>query len=204
MKLILLMIMQEVKEVQIMCGGGPRYPEPLTAEEMLADTNNPYKNPSGYSAPRWKPEEFKKEQDIALAKERAAALARRKALSARAEEEGRDRSSGRGPQHGKKTRQQKANLAKNKRRAKQAATARKHSKQTQGASDIRLKENIKEIGLSPLGYKIYEFNYKGKDVRYRGAMAQDVITKLPQAINVKDGYFYVDYDMIDITMEVIE
>ena len=72
-----------------------------------------------------------------------------------------------------------------------------------GASDIRLKENIKETGTSPLGYKIYEFNYKGKDVRYRGAMAQDVITKLPEAISVKDGYFYVDYDMIDITMEVI-
>ena len=32
---------------------------------------------------------------------------------------------------------------------------------------------------------------------------QDVITKLPQAIGVRDGYFTVDYDMIDITMEVI-
>ena len=72
-----------------------------------------------------------------------------------------------------------------------------------GASDIRLKENIKETGISPLGYKIYEFNYKNDNTRYRGAMAQDVITKLPEAISVKDGYFYVDYDMIDITMEVI-
>ena len=35
-------------------------------------------------------------------------------------------------------------------------------------------------------------------------MAQDVITKLPQAISVQDGYFYVNYDMIDINMEVIE
>ena len=108
-----------------MCGGGPRYPEPLTAEEMLADTNNPYKNPgSGYSAPSWKPEEVEKERDIALAKESAAALARRKALSARAEEEGRDRSSG----GGNKTRQQKANLAKNKKKAKQAAKNRRKGK----------------------------------------------------------------------------
>ena len=54
-----------------------------------------------------------------------------------------------------------------------------------------------------MGYKIYEFNYKNDDTRYRGAMAQDVITKLPEAIGVRDGYLYVDYDMIDISMEVI-
>lgn len=72
-----------------------------------------------------------------------------------------------------------------------------------GASDIRLKENIKQIGLSELGYKIYEFNYKNDATRYRGAMAQDVMTKLPEAIGVKDGFLYVDYDMIDINMEVI-
>ena len=103
-------------------------------------------------------------------------------------------------------------VARNKRNAARKArvSAARAAKRTRpkgahgGASDIRLKENIKETGTSPLGYKIYEFNYKGKDVRYRGAMAQDVITKLPEAISVKDGYFYVDYDMIDITMEVIE
>ena len=102
-------------------------------------------------------------------------------------------------------------VARNKRNAARKArvSAARAAKRTRpkgahgGASDIRLKENIKETGTSPLGYKIYEFNYKGKDVRYRGAMAQDVITKLPEAISVKDGYFYVDYDMIDITMEVI-
>ena len=71
------------------------------------------------------------------------------------------------------------------------------------ASDIRLKENIKEIGISPKGYKIYEFNYKGNNTRYRGAMAQDVITKLPQAVGVRDNYFTVNYNMIDIDMEVV-
>ena len=35
------------------------------------------------------------------------------------------------------------------------------------ASDIKLKENIEEVGISPQGYKIYEFNYKGGDVRFR-------------------------------------
>ena len=71
------------------------------------------------------------------------------------------------------------------------------------ASDIRMKDNVKEIGISPKGYKIYEFNYKGNNTRYRGAMAQDVITKLPQAVGVRDNYFTVNYNMIDIDMEVV-
>ncbi len=111
---------------------------------------------------------------------------------------------------GNKTAQQKANLAANKKKAKSLALARKMKKtapKNQGAgamrSDIRLKENIKQIGLSELGYKIYEFNYKNDDTRYRGAMAQDVITKLPKAISLQDGYLYVNYDMIDINMEAI-
>ena len=111
---------------------------------------------------------------------------------------------------GNKTAQQKANLAANKKKAKASALARKMKRtapKNQGAgamrSDIRLKENIKQIGLSELGYKIYEFNYKNDDTRYRGAMAQDVITKLPKAISLQDGYLYVNYDMIDINMEAI-
>ena len=73
------------------------------------------------------------------------------------------------------------------------------------ASDIKLKENIKKVGVSPQGYKIYEFNYKGSDVRFRGAMAQDVRLKNPMAvgINVEHMYLTVDYDKIDIDMEVV-
>ena len=110
---------------------------------------------------------------------------------------------------GNKTAQQKANLAANRKKAQKAALSRKAAKNTRpkggygGASDIRLKENIVQIGTSKMGYKIYEFNYKNDDTRYRGAMAQDVITKLPEAIGVQDGYLTVNYDMIDISMEVI-
>ena len=111
---------------------------------------------------------------------------------------------------GNKTAQQKANLARNKKRAKDSALARRMKRTApkgQGAgamrSDIRLKENIIQVGKSKLGYKIYEFNYKNNNTRYRGAMAQDVITKLPEAIGVQDGYLTVNYDMIDISMEVI-
>ena len=50
-----------------------------------------------------------------------------------------------------------------------------------GTSDIKMKENVKQVGTSPDGYKVYEFNYKDDFTRYRGAMAQDVVKKNPMA-----------------------
>ena len=70
-------------------------------------------------------------------------------------------------------------------------------------SDKKLKENIKQVGVSPQGYKIYEFNYIGGDVRFRGAMAQDVLKKNPMAVGIQDNYLTVDYRKIDVAMEVV-
>jgi len=70
-------------------------------------------------------------------------------------------------------------------------------------SDIRVKENVVEVGVSPQGYKIYEFNYKGGDVRFRGAMAQDVVKKNPMAVGIDQNYLTVDYSKIDVDMEVV-
>jgi len=70
-------------------------------------------------------------------------------------------------------------------------------------SDIKLKENIEEVGLSPDGYKIYEFNYKGFKDRWRGAMAQDVVTKNPMAVGIQDNHLTVDYSKIDVNMELV-
>ncbi len=70
-------------------------------------------------------------------------------------------------------------------------------------SDYRLKDNIKEVGMSPKGYKIYEFSYKGDSTRYRGAMAQDVVKKNPMAVGIQDNYLTVDYNKIDVDMEVV-
>ena len=70
-------------------------------------------------------------------------------------------------------------------------------------SDRRLKENIKQVGVSPQGYKIYEFNYIGGDVRFRGAMAQDVLQKNPMAVGIDQNYLTVDYSKIDVDMEVV-
>ena len=71
------------------------------------------------------------------------------------------------------------------------------------SSDRKLKENIKQVGVSPQGYKIYEFNYIGGDVRFRGAMAQDVIQKNPMAVGIDQNYLTVDYSKIDVAMEVV-
>ena len=72
-------------------------------------------------------------------------------------------------------------------------------------SDKNLKENIKQVGVSADGYKIYEFNYRAiPETRYRGVMAQDVIKKNPKAIDIHpEGYLTVDYDQIDVNMEVV-
>ena len=70
-------------------------------------------------------------------------------------------------------------------------------------SDKRAKENIKQVGISPQGYKIYEFNYIGGDVRFRGAMAQDVLKKNPMAVGIDQNYLTVDYSKIDVAMEVV-
>ena len=70
-------------------------------------------------------------------------------------------------------------------------------------SDIKLKENIEEVGVSPDGYKIYEFNYKGFKDRWRGAMAQDVVKKNPMAVGIRHNYLTVDYSKIDVDMELV-
>ena len=72
-----------------------------------------------------------------------------------------------------------------------------------GSSDIKLKENIEQVGVSPQGYNIYEFNYKGSEIRFRGAMAQDVLKKNPMAVGIDQNYLTVDYSKIDVPMEVV-
>ena len=70
-------------------------------------------------------------------------------------------------------------------------------------SDVNLKENIEQVGVSPDGYKIYEFNYKGFKDRWRGAMAQDVVKINPMAVGIRDGYLTLDYSKIDVNMELV-
>ena len=73
------------------------------------------------------------------------------------------------------------------------------------ASDKRLKENIEEVGTSPKGHTIYEWNYKtNPTTRYRGAIAQDVMKREPMAVDIlPNGLLGIYYDKIDIKMEKV-
>ena len=69
-------------------------------------------------------------------------------------------------------------------------------------SDKRLKENIKKIGKSISGLNIYKFNYIGKAKQYIGAMADEVIKVVPQAVlRGNDGYYRVNYNLIDVNFK---
>ena len=66
-------------------------------------------------------------------------------------------------------------------------------------SDRRLKKNIKHIGESPNGIKIYSFEYTNKNLGdgvYQGVMSDEI----PKEAVVKheSGYDMVDYSKLDV------
>ena len=66
-------------------------------------------------------------------------------------------------------------------------------------SDRRLKENIQKIGESISGLGIYKFNYIGKAKQYIGAMADEVMKVVPEAVGtMSNGYLGVNYNLIDV------
>lgn len=71
-------------------------------------------------------------------------------------------------------------------------------------SDRRLKENIQKIGKSISGLGIYKFNYIGKAKQYIGAMADEVIKIVPEAVSTMDnGFLGVNYSLIDVTFKEV-
>ena len=71
-------------------------------------------------------------------------------------------------------------------------------------SDRRLKENIKKIGESISGLGIYKFNYIGQVKQYIGAMADEVIKVIPEAVvPMSNGYLGVRYDLIDVQFKEV-
>lgn len=73
------------------------------------------------------------------------------------------------------------------------------------ASDRRLKENIELVGKDErTGFNLYEFNYIDDDARYRGVMADEVESVMPDAVHYNDlGFASVDYDMLGLKMEEV-
>ena len=64
-------------------------------------------------------------------------------------------------------------------------------------SDVRLKEDIKRVGVTDGGLPVYTFRYKGDPMTFMGVMAQDVEKVNPHAVvDTPSGYKAVDYGMI--------
>ena len=71
------------------------------------------------------------------------------------------------------------------------------------ASDVAIKENIRQVGVLGNGLGVYEYEYKPayKDAwghgKHIGVMAQEVEQLIPEAVSVHpDGYKMVNYAMI--------
>jgi len=69
-------------------------------------------------------------------------------------------------------------------------------------SDVRVKENITYAGTKN-GFNVYDFNYLGGDNRYRGVMAQEVMKQRPDAVESRNGVYWVDYGALGIQMEAV-
>ena len=71
-------------------------------------------------------------------------------------------------------------------------------------SDKQLKTNINHVGISQSGINIYEWNYVWGGPRYRGVMAQEVQSIIPDAVvTMSNGFLGVIYDLIDVKMELV-
>jgi uncharacterized protein YjbI with pentapeptide repeats len=66
-------------------------------------------------------------------------------------------------------------------------------------SDIRLKENLVNVGKSDSGINIYQFNYIGDTNIYQGVIAQELIyTEFKNAVIIENEFYKVDYSKIDV------
>ena len=71
-------------------------------------------------------------------------------------------------------------------------------------SDKRLKKNIKLIGKSPSGLKIYAFEYIDKffgEHTYQGVMSDEIPSS---AVVNNEGYDRVDYSKIDVEFKILQ
>ncbi len=60
-------------------------------------------------------------------------------------------------------------------------------------SDRRVKEDIKQVGMTDDGLPVYTFKYKGSKTTIMGVMAQDVEKKYPNAVAEINGVKHVNY-----------
>lgn len=62
-------------------------------------------------------------------------------------------------------------------------------------SDARLKTDVEHVGTLSNGMPVYRFKFLGLQTRY-GVMAQEIASRMPEAIGGKLGYMTVDYSRV--------
>ena len=68
-------------------------------------------------------------------------------------------------------------------------------------SDRRLKQDVKQVGALPNGLPLYSFRYNWGGPTFVGAMAQDVLRVIPDAVATgPEGFYRVNYEMLGIRM----
>jgi hypothetical protein len=71
-------------------------------------------------------------------------------------------------------------------------------------SDVRLKADIAQIGITESGLPWYRFRYINGETVYNGVMAQDVLKHTPAAVRtMTNGYMAVDYAMLGLSMRAL-
>jgi hypothetical protein len=70
-------------------------------------------------------------------------------------------------------------------------------------SDSRLKENIQKVGEKN-GIPIYHFNYIGFPDRFEGAVAQDLLDIMPEAVKKIGEYYAVDYEQLGFELKLVD
>jgi hypothetical protein len=72
------------------------------------------------------------------------------------------------------------------------------------SSDVRLKADIAQIGITQSGLPWYRFRYINGETVYNGVMAQDVLKHTPAAVRtMTNGYMAVDYAMLGLSMRAL-
>lgn len=66
-------------------------------------------------------------------------------------------------------------------------------------SDIRLKEDIVEVGLLSTGVRVVHYRYRGMPCRHVGVIAQELAAVQPEAVILDaSGFFKVDYSKVKL------
>lgn len=65
------------------------------------------------------------------------------------------------------------------------------------ASDVRLKEDIRQVDTLSTGEGVYFYRYKGDDTVYRGVLAQEIAANYPEAVfKAENGFLAVNYNFL--------